>query len=327
MSFHIDSWPWKFALILAILGARGFVTLVSNAMATYSRGATPRGPMNPGSRRVPEKAPDDNAKWLTETLDSAAIAIGLVLFIIQPFLIQAFYIPSGSMENTLLGPPPGQTSGGDRLLVSRLLYRLRDPKFQEVVVFKAPPRAEETSAGLPEGENDFIKRCIGEPGDIVYAANRKYYRIAKGSKTAVLLREPYVKWSPAPAFFSYDMKIVGGHVYSREYHTPNIPDDWTRESHPNTGTQEEQQALQQRINNAAPEAIPDGKYLVLGDHRNNSNDGHAWGFVPRENFIGKALCIFWPPKRVGVLDRISVHTRKPPASHNNPPPVEEYCEQ
>ena len=66
----MDSWPWKIALVLAIIGVREFVRLLS--------------PKDTKGETV------ENSRWAIETLDSAAIAIGLVLFVIQPFLLQAF---------------------------------------------------------------------------------------------------------------------------------------------------------------------------------------------------------------------------------------------
>lgn len=50
-----------------------------------------------------------------------------------------------------------------------------------------------------------------------------------------------------------------------------------------------------------PEEVPEGQYLVLGDNRNNSYDGHSWGFVPRDRIIGRATVRFWPPSRAGGI--------------------------
>ncbi|KPQ36315.1 MAG: signal peptidase I [Phormidesmis priestleyi Ana] len=54
--------------------------------------------------------------------------------------------------------------------------------------------------------------------------------------------------------------------------------------------------------NWGPEVVPEEQYLVLGDNRNGSLDGHVWGFLPEETIIGKAAVRFWPPHRLGGLD-------------------------
>jgi signal peptidase I len=285
MKFNIDSWPWKIAVVVALLVMREFVRGVSPKEKNGERGET--------------------SKWLIETIDSAAIAIGLVLFIIQPFILQAFFIPSGSMEDTL--------RIGDRLLVSKMVYRLKPPAFQDVIVFKAPPDAL-LNQNVTE-EVDFIKRCMGTPGDTVYMEDRQIYR--NGKKVP----EIYTKWSdPSSAVTStgapdegaasstprqsYDMKIYGEAVYSRDI-TPSGPGPWTRLGVP------VDDATQKIISDAKPGKVPDGYYLFLGDHRNNSNDGHVWGFAPRNAIVGKAICVFWPPTRLGLVDRMSTHPRKP----------------
>lgn len=283
-SLNMDSWPWKIAVVAALLLVREFIRFLA-----------PKDPKSEGS---------ETSKWLVETIDSAAIAIGLVLFIIQPFILQAFFIPSGSMENTLLV--------SDRLLVSKLVYRLKEPAFQDVIVFKAPKAALLSNAN-PNEQVDFIKRCIGTPGDVVYVINRQLYR--NGQKVS----EPYTKWHETTTLsngatpderasgmlgagrYSYDMKIVGAAVYSREYDSTGQPGAWT-----SNGAMAPQ-GDQQTISAAKYGKVPPGKYLFLGDHRSNSNDGHVWGFAPRENIVGKAICVFWPPTRLGLVDHMSVN--------------------
>ena len=72
-------------------------------------------------------------------------------------------------------------------------------------------------------------------------------------------------------------------------------------------------ALREKYIEEAPEytygpvTVPQGQYLVLGDNRNNSYDSHYWGFVPRENLIGRAIVRFWPIKRLGSLDETPLY--------------------
>jgi signal peptidase I len=50
---------------------------------------------------------------------------------------------------------------------------------------------------------------------------------------------------------------------------------------------------------AQEQTVPDGKYFVLGDHRNQSSDSRMWGYVPRENIYGKAVFVYWPLQKMG----------------------------
>jgi len=100
----------------------------------------------PRARQLPKAWADSVAEFV----ESALIAIVLVFLVIRPFVVQAFYIPSGSMRMTLLEQ--------DRILVNKFIFRVREPHRGEIVVFRAPPKAS------PD-EKDFIKRLIGLPGD------------------------------------------------------------------------------------------------------------------------------------------------------------------
>ena len=102
---------------------------------------------------------DRNAHWWMENIQVVLSVVVVVFLFIRPHLFQAFYIPSQSMEPTLMGPPPGETSG-DRLLVNKLVYRLFNPTRGDIAVFKAPPAANAE-------EKEFIKRVIAIPGDTI----------------------------------------------------------------------------------------------------------------------------------------------------------------
>ncbi len=251
---NIEGWPWKLAIVAALA--------VAGVMA----------------RRFIAR---ENGKGLIETLDSGTIALALVFFVIQPFILQSFWIPTGSMENTLRVQ--------DRLLVSRAIYRLQEPRFQDVIVFEAPTAAQQ------EPDTDFIKRCVGTAGDTIEVRKGVLFRNGKA------VPEIYQLWNSSA--LPYDMKIVGGAVYSRDYFAPNVPAPWQK----NSVTVSE---AQQTTLDAAPSGqVPTGQLLMLGDHRSHSLDGHLWGFVPRQNVIGKAVCVFWPPTRLGLVDGLSFHPR------------------
>ncbi len=112
---------------------------------------------------------DRRNDWLSENIQVVLSVVVVVFLLIRPFLFQAFYIPSGSMEPTLMGPinegpnaMGGRGSGGtgDRLLVNKLIYRVSDPSRKDIVVFKAP------TVASPD-EKEFIKRVIGLPGETI----------------------------------------------------------------------------------------------------------------------------------------------------------------
>jgi signal peptidase I len=100
------------------------------------------------------------ARWpgvatVKEFSESGIVVLALVFLVIRPFGVQSFYISSGSMENTL--------QVGERILVNKFIYRVREPRRGDVILFRAPP------AASPE-QKDFVKRVVGLPGDTVEVA-------------------------------------------------------------------------------------------------------------------------------------------------------------
>ena len=117
------------------------------------------------------------AKSAAEVSESALIAIALVFLIIRPFIMQAFYIPSGSMRPTLMER--------DHILVNKFIYRLHEPRRGDIIVFKSPP-----GASLDGEERDFVKRLIGVPGDTIEVKDGAVYWNNQR------LKEPYILQTP-----------------------------------------------------------------------------------------------------------------------------------
>lgn len=222
-----------------------------------------------------------------DSLQSFTVVFMVMFFLVQPFVAQAYYIPTGSMENTL---PPD-----DRILTSKLVYKIGNPHRGDVVVFEAPESALRFT-GQPAG-TIFVKRCIGVPGDVVEIRDRKL--LVNGRPVA----EPYTRWSDGKEAltgrFSYDMKVVGDTVYSRQYDWQGRPGPW------GSNGRVASPAAQDEITAIPPSPVPSQKFLMLGDHRNASADSHYWGFVDRSQIVSKAFAVFWPPKHWGTVDRKS----------------------
>ncbi|HKS82203.1 MAG TPA: signal peptidase I [Candidatus Acidoferrales bacterium] len=203
----------------------------------------------------------------------------LAFLFIEGTLVQARVIPSGSMEKTVLV--------GDHLIVSRFGYDAgipftqyhvplwRNPKRQQIIVFKAPL----ADQGFP----DFIKRCMGVPGD--------HLKIVEGVVyvNGVKLNEPYA--FHASGFASSAVENFPARL--SELPMSDNP-DWP------------QQAAKHIVNGEL--VVPPGEYFMMGDNRDNSNDSRFWGFVPRANIIGTPLIIYmsidapedvWNPGHVG----------------------------
>jgi signal peptidase I len=193
--------------------------------------------------------------------------------LIRTFLLQAFFIPSGSMEDTLLI--------GDRVLVNKVIYDVRDPQRGEVVVFRgtdkwAPAVDEDQPAQgfLPKlgrtvgdligvsrpGEKDFIKRVIGVPGDKIQCCDEQGRVTVNGialNEGSYVLRDSPLDLPPSP-----------GECRSRRFDEV---------------------------------VIPAGQIFVMGDHRQVSQDARCQGPVPIENVIGRAFVIVWPYSRWASL--------------------------
>lgn len=195
--------------------------------------------------------------WLS-SLQSLVGTVIIAIFVIT-FIVQAFQIPSESMENTLLI--------GDYLLVDKLRYGggglwdsimpYRPVRRGDIVVFHYPVHPSQ----------HFVKRVVGVPGDRVRLIHREVF------VNGAALKEPYVIHnSPAHDAFRDEFPRLNVPV-------PGLEGTWW---------------LQMRkLVEDGSLIVPAGYYFVLGDNRDESLDSRYWGFVPRENIIGRPLLIYW----------------------------------
>ncbi len=208
-----------------------------------------------------------------------ALALGIAL-LIKAFLVQAFYIPSASMEPTLVR--------GDRVLVNKLSYRLGDPERGDVIVFRDPypdpcdtdePRAGCSESfprtalnwfaevfGLPTGDTrDFIKRIVALPGE------------------TIAMQDGDVYVCDDPGCVPLDSK--GNRKDGELVEFPSTDDE---------GPQNDEDTIPAFV-------VPQGEYWVMGDNRANSQDSRAFKTISREEIVGRAFVTVWPPTRFNGL--------------------------
>jgi signal peptidase I len=186
----------------------------------------------------------------------------LLVFVIRSFLVEPFRIPSGSLEPTLLA--------GDFIIVNKFHYGLRwplvntkiipisNPKTGDIVVFHWPPNP----------TIDYIKRVIGVPGDHISYINKILYINnkpipQKEVATTTEVDEMGNQWKVVE--MEEDLLGVKHNIYIRpEAASTDLYDI----------------------------VVPDGKYFVMGDNRDDSQDSRYWGFVPNNNLVGNAIAVW-----------------------------------
>ena len=199
---------------------------------------------------------------IVSSVQSLIGTIVIAIFVIT-FVVQAFQIPSESMENTLLV--------GDYLLVDKLCYGGRGMG-DHIMPYRKITRGDVIVFHYPvDPKQHFVKRVIGVPGDRLRMVNKTVYINGKP------LTEPYVRFLEPPSnlfrdnFPRTDMPIIYG-----------MEGKWWLEM--------------RKLVEDGELIIPQGHYFVMGDNRDDSQDSRYWGFVPRENIIGRPLLIYWSIK-------------------------------
>jgi signal peptidase I len=219
----------------------------------------PLSPEIPSVRRIADDRSNAriSGSELSGSFQSLLGTVVIAIFVIT-FVVQAFQIPSPSMENTLLV--------GDYLLVNKLCYGsgsvrnflmpYRRIQRGDIVVFHYP---------LTPAQH-FVKRVIGVPGDHLRLVNKQVF------VNGIPLQEPYAHFTrPANDRFRDD--------FPRLDVAPGETPEWW--------------LTLRRLVEDGQLIIPQGYYFVMGDNRDDSYDSRYWGFVPRANIIGRPLLIYW----------------------------------
>ena len=211
-----------------------------------------RAPAPPDHASQPARPAQAASQFLKETAFLVGMAI-LIAFTIKTFVAQAFYIPSGSMLP--------QLQVDDRVVVSKLAYRLHDPRRGDIVVFDEPGERPPDDSSLPEkvgrgllqsiglaapSTHEYIKRVIALPGEQVEGRDGHVY--VDGRQVV----EPYLP--PGPA-------------------TRDFP----------------------------PVVVEPGRLWVMGDNRSNSSDSRIFGAVPESTVVGRAVVRLWPLRTSSFL--------------------------
>lgn len=202
----------------------------------------------------------------------------LAVLLLRSFLVEPFRIPSGSMMPTLLV--------GDFILVNKFSYGLRWPvlnsKFVEI---GEPQRGDVVVFRFPQDPSiDYIKRVVGVPGDKIFYRNKTLYVNGEAMPQTPLGTYTGVGAGAGQTGASLALEGLNGSEHRILVHSMALD-----------------LAPGCRTLAYGPVEVPESSYFVMGDNRDNSNDGRCWGFVPEGNLVGKAFAIWmsWDGKRHG----------------------------
>ena len=199
---------------------------------------------------------------LREYAESLLVTIILALFG-TTFVVQAFKIPSPSMEPTLLV--------GDHLLVNKFIFGGTGAAYEKLLPYRPIRRSDILVFKFPFGDHvHYVKRVIGLPGDRVKIVDKQVY--VNGQP----LLEPYKVHDPGELYDSFGTNFppTSPHFLHR-----NVQPEWAKKILDYVEGDEL--------------VVPANRYFVMGDNRDNSWDSRYWGFVDRDAIMGRPVVVYW----------------------------------
>ena len=218
-------------------------------------------------RPVARVEPKSTTQTVWEWLKSLAVAL-VIWYMLTSLLVQAFRIPSGSMENTLLV--------GDFLFVNKALYGAELPiVHKRLPAFSEPKRSEIVVFDSVEDPGiSVVKRIVGVSGDTIGMKDNVFLL------NGIPVDEDYVVRGnsgdpPDPRMRSWQLQyLVGG---------------------------QDRQSYRPTLKNWGPLVVPPDSFFVMGDNRDNSYDGRFWGFLGRDRIRGKPLFVYYSYDKRGLF--------------------------
>lgn len=236
-------------------------------------------------RWIQRKSATDRLKnWTREAIEWSDTGVSAVVlaFLIMAFIVQAFKIPSGSMQPTLLI--------GDHLFVNKFIYgtqvpftlkklwHLKEVKRFDVVVFLCPPEALNEEDRKKNVKKDFIKRAIGFAEDTIEIKNKTLYINGENVND---LHAHFLHPTIYPKPFLWQSQEDYQRLWERGDFA-YLPPEAVRD-------------------NFGPIKVPENHIFVMGDNRDGSFDSRFWGPLDEKYIKGKAWTIYWPLKRIRAI--------------------------
>jgi signal peptidase I len=254
-------------------------------------------------------------KKFRDSIEGLVFAI-IAALLLKVFVVEAYRIPTGSMENTLLV--------GDFLLVNKFIYGSKSPQYLpfvdvsipyfqlpplryphrgDVIVFEWPGDRDQVKPSEP---TNYIKRCIGLPGDTVQVIDRVVY--VNGHIVPYPTGIKFESYATLPKGYPNPQIFPEGSDFNEDYYGPIVVPKKGDVIHLNADNYLKWRIFIEREGHTcdlqASTVFVDNKpvteykvarnyYFMMGDNRENSLDSRFWGFVPFQNIVGEAMVVYW----------------------------------